>query len=142
MLGLFTNRLLSLFLYISIAFYLLLLLAELRDTEVMPHLLKRNPHRASWNNMMLFLREQVEDFAFKKWNGPEGLDEEWAKREQQKHEKRGKKFHDKLADLRMRTQKNVWQLRHDSQHVHNWETINNKQICEECGLEVDVVGLI
>jgi hypothetical protein len=34
-------------------------LEELRDTQVMPHLLRANPHKATWSNMMLFLREQA-----------------------------------------------------------------------------------
>ncbi|TIB67028.1 DNA repair protein [Wallemia mellicola] len=112
--------------------------SELRDAEIMPHLLKRNPHRASWNNMMLFLREQVEDFAFKKWGGPEGLDKEWERREQLKHNKRGKKFQDSLNDLRRRTKNNVWQQRQDAQHVHDWTTQDDKQICNVCNLTVDV----
>ena len=50
-------------------------LAELRDTELMPHLLKANPHKATYSNMMLFLRCQVEDFAWKKWGSPEALED-------------------------------------------------------------------
>ncbi|TIA99138.1 hypothetical protein E3P96_02977 [Wallemia ichthyophaga] len=111
--------------------------SELRDADVMPHLLKRNPHRASWNNMMLFLREQVEEFAYAKWNGPKGLDEEWERREQLKHNKKGKKFQDSLNDLRRRTKNNVWQQRQDAQHVHDWSTQTDKQVCSVCGLQVD-----
>lgn len=39
----------------------------------------------------------MEVFAFKKWNGPEGLDAEWAKREEEKKRKRDEKFKRKLA---------------------------------------------
>ncbi len=38
--------------------------AELKDEELLPHLLKANPHKATYSNMMLFCRKQVEEFAF------------------------------------------------------------------------------
>ena len=40
--------------------------AELRDREVLLHLLKANPHKSTFANMMLDLRCQVEYFAWKK----------------------------------------------------------------------------
>ena len=46
---------------------------------------------------MLFLRLQVEDYAFKKWGGPEGLDAEYEKRVHEKQERTEKKFQEKLA---------------------------------------------
>lgn len=76
-----------------------LILAELRDVEILPHLSKPNPHKATWNNMMLYLREQVEEFAFKKWGGEEGLDEEYEKRVSLKKKKKDKKFKSKLAGI-------------------------------------------
>lgn len=65
---------------------------ELRDTDLLPHLLRANPHAASYSNMMLFLRMQVEVVAWKKWGGEEGLDAEWARREEMKKKKREAKF--------------------------------------------------
>lgn len=76
-----------------------LILAELRDVEILPHLSKPNPHKATWNNMMLYLREQVEEFAFKKWGGEEGLDEEYERRVSLKKKKKDKKFKSKLAGI-------------------------------------------
>ena len=46
--------------------------------------------------MMLYVRYQVEEFAWKKWGGPEGLDKEWERREKQKKEKKDKKFEQQL----------------------------------------------
>ena len=66
-------------------------IAELRDHEVMPHLLKANPHKSTFANMMLFLRYQVEEFAWKKWGSPEALDAEWEKRTEEKKKKKNKK---------------------------------------------------
>jgi len=39
--------------------------AELRDRELLPHLLNANPHKSTFANMMLYLHCQVEDFAWK-----------------------------------------------------------------------------
>ena len=56
---------------------------ELKDPELLPHLEKPNPHKSTWNNMMLFLRYQVEEYALseRKWGSAEKLDEEYQKRE-------------------------------------------------------------
>ncbi|KDR84802.1 hypothetical protein GALMADRAFT_217868 [Galerina marginata CBS 339.88] len=95
-----------------------LVLAELRDEEAMPHLLKANPHASTYANMMLFLRYQVEDFAWKKWGSPEALDAEFEKRAAEKKKKKNKKFEQSLKDLRKRTKEGVWQRRKDAEHKH------------------------
>lgn len=48
--------------------------------------------------MMLFLREQVEKVAFEKWDGEEGLDNEWKRREEFKKRKREEKFEQGLRE--------------------------------------------
>src|ERR1700733_13189059 len=74
--------------------------AELRDQELLPHLLKANPHQSTYANMMLFLRCQVEDFAWKKWGSPEALDTEWERRTAEKKKRKNKKFEEGLRELR------------------------------------------
>jgi len=69
---------------------------ELRDEEELPHLLKPNPHKSTFANMMLYVRYQVEEFAWRKWGGSEGLDREWERREKMKKEKKDKKFERQL----------------------------------------------
>jgi DNA-repair protein complementing XP-A cells len=49
--------------------------------------------------MMLYVRYQVEEFAWKKWGGPEGLDKEWERREKMKKEKKDKKFEQQLKGI-------------------------------------------
>lgn len=118
-----------------------LVAAELRDEEVMPHLLKANPHKSTWNNMMLFVRFQVEEFAFKKWGGAEGLDAEWERRMAEKRSKRSKKFEDSLKDLRRRTRESGWAKRKAEEHVHTFgvtDTSLGVQRCTECDFEVEV----
>lgn len=118
--------------------------AELRDREVLPHLLKANPHKSTFANMMLYLRCQVEDFAWKKWGSPEALDAEWERRTEEKKKKKNKKFEEGLLDLRRRTRESVWQRRKDQEHKHVFgitEDVGDgmgRQVCHECGFTIDV----
>ncbi|KIJ45550.1 hypothetical protein M422DRAFT_29676 [Sphaerobolus stellatus SS14] len=120
---------------------------ELRDEELMPHMLKANPHHSTFSNMMLYLRMHVEDFAWKKWGSPEALDAEWEKRENEKKKKRGKKFEEGLRDLRRRTKETVWQRRRDAEHQHTYGLAEagddgvGTQRCTECGFEIEVEEL-
>jgi DNA-repair protein complementing XP-A cells len=120
--------------------------AELRDEELLPHMLKPNPHSATWNNMMLYVRYQVEEFAWKKWGSPEELDKEYYRREGEQRRKKGKKFEKGLKELRRKTREGIWQKRKDEEHVHEFGAIIRdeeeegvgKQYCKECGFEIEV----
>ena len=117
--------------------------AELRDTDILPHLLRPNPHRSTYSNMMLFLREQVEAYAFseKKWGTAEALDAEFERREAEKKKKKNKKFEDSLKDLRRRTASSKWHQRKEAEHVHafsqdSYLNANGRSVqqCSECGV--------
>jgi len=133
---------------------------ELKDEELLPRLEKPNPHKATWNNMMLFLRYQVEEYAFssKKWGSPEALDAEFVKRESEKKRRREAKFRSKLQDLKKRTRVEAYRrnrngpaggnfgddLGSGSRHVHQWgraqenpETGMDIKKCIDCGMEVE-----
>ncbi|KAF9014982.1 thioesterase-like superfamily-domain-containing protein [Cyathus striatus] len=117
---------------------------ELRDHEVMPHLLKANPHKSTYANMMLFLRYQVEEFAWKKWGSPEALDAEYERRTAEKKKKKNKKFEQSLGELRKKTKEGIWQRRKDEEHRHSFGQLErgpdgiSQQICHECGFTVDI----
>ncbi|KAK0465301.1 thioesterase-like superfamily-domain-containing protein [Desarmillaria tabescens] len=117
--------------------------AELRDQELLPHLLKANPHKSTFANMMLFLRCQVEDFAWKKWGSPEELDAEYERRMAEKKRKKNKKFEQGLRDLRRRTKEGIWQRRKDEEHVHEFGPAERgddgmtRQTCDDCGFMDD-----
>lgn len=124
-----------------------MIIAELKDADLLPHLLRPNPHRPTYSNMMLFLRLQVEAFAFsdKKWGSPEALDAEFARREAEKKEKKGKKFEKKLRELRRGTKTTVWHKRIESEHIHEFVEGNMRnaeghqiQRCAECDFEIEV----
>ncbi|KAI0005446.1 hydrophilic protein [Russula compacta] len=118
--------------------------SELRDEELLPHMLKANPHKSTFANMMLYCRYQVEEFAWKKWGSPEVLDAEWERRTAEKKKKKNKKFEQGLQELRKRTREGVWQKRKDAEHKHEFsETTTNEdgvevQMCHECGFTIEV----
>ncbi|KAI9669231.1 MAG: hypothetical protein M1817_004726 [Caeruleum heppii] len=135
---------------------------ELRDEELLPHLERPNPHKSTWNNMMLYLRYQVEEYAFspRKWGSPEALDEEFAKREEEKKRRKESKFREKLQDLKKRTRVEAHrrsranagggygnfgdEIGKGGKHHHEWgrvvedaETGTGVKTCIECGMEVE-----
>jgi DNA-repair protein complementing XP-A cells len=119
--------------------------AELRDVDLLPHLLKANPHKSTYSNMMLYLRCQVEAYAFSpaRWGSEEGLDAEFTRREQEKAKRRESKFIKGLRDLRKKTRDNVWEKRQSAKHVCQFEDIegeegSGKQRCTGCGFEIEV----
>ncbi|BFZ53779.1 DNA repair protein rad14 [Savitreella phatthalungensis] len=124
---------------------------ELKDEELMPHLLKPNPHNTTYSSMMLYLRYQVEEFAFKKWGGGDGLDAEYERRTEEKKKKKDKKFEQKLKDLRRRTRtakfSKAGARRLEAKHVHNFQdtALQNDEglsvrVCE-CGMQSEEITL-
>ncbi|KAK7534232.1 XPA protein C-terminus-domain-containing protein [Phyllosticta citribraziliensis] len=78
---------------------------ELRDEELLPRMERPNPHKASFHSMQLFVRCQVEEYAFsaRKWGSAEALDDEFERREIQKKDRKEKKWKNKLEELKKRT---------------------------------------
>ncbi|KAG6902784.1 hypothetical protein C0995_011271 [Termitomyces sp. Mi166 len=117
---------------------------ELRDEELLPHLLKANPHASTYANMMLYLRCQVEDFAWKKWGSAEALDAEYERRISEKRKRKNKKFEQGLKELRKRTKEGIWQRRKDEEHKHVFGELERgpdgqgQQVCHTCGFTIDV----
>lgn len=134
--------------------------AELKDNELLPHLERPNPHKSTWNNMMLYLRFQVEEYAFssKKWGSPEALDAEFAKRDTEKKKRKEDKFKSKLHELKKRTRVEAYRrnrkgdggtqfgddLGTGGKHTHQWgravvdgDTGVGVKTCVECGMEVE-----
>ncbi|CAG8714064.1 13993_t:CDS:2, partial [Gigaspora rosea] len=118
--------------------------AELKDEERLPHLSKPNPHKSTWNDMMLYLREQVEEFSFEKWGGADALDKEFERRQDEKKKRKDKKFKSKLADLRKRTRTDELEKNRYKEHKHEFgmavedpETGISTQTCSSCGISFE-----
>ncbi|KAF2208348.1 hypothetical protein CERZMDRAFT_49321 [Cercospora zeae-maydis SCOH1-5] len=131
---------------------------ELKDESLLPHIKKPNPHKSTWNDMMLYLRYQVEEYAFseKKWGSAEGLDAEYERRTKETKDRKEKKFRNKLNELKKRTRVEAYKKARsggggefgdtigNGQHEHEWgrsvedpETGMTKKACVECGMEVE-----
>lgn len=133
--------------------------AELKDEELLPHLNKPNPREVHWHDMMLFLRYQVEEYAFNvKWKSSEALDAEFERREAEKKVRKEVKFNNKLKELKKKTRTEAYRRAAKSggkgggqfgdtvgsgKHEHEWgQTIENEdgmtvKTCVECGMEVE-----
>lgn len=122
---------------------------ELQDKSILPRIEKPNPH--GFSRMQLFLRYQVEEFAWKKWGSPEKLDAEWERRESMRIERKEKRYSEKLLEMRKKTraEQYIKKLRNGlaigERHVHDWSdpvTVPDdphtvRRRCIECGLEIE-----
>lgn len=122
---------------------------ELRDVGLLPRMEKPNPH--GFLRMQLFLRLQVEAFAWTKWGSSNGLDEEWERREQMRVKRRDKRYLDLLREMRKKTRAEEYtrKLRDGhsigERHQHEWLAPvsvkgDDKSIlrrCLGCGVETE-----
>ncbi len=136
--------------------------AELKDAELLPHLSRPNPHKSHWHDMMLFLRYQVEEYAFKhKWGSAAALDAEFERREMDKKRRKEAKFKEKLQDLKRKTRTDAVRRQRAAgmptkfgdtiggggRHVHEWGRVVEKddgvtvRTCVACGMEVEEMEL-
>ncbi|CAG8524574.1 1280_t:CDS:2 [Diversispora eburnea] len=119
--------------------YSLLTKTEAKE-EVLPHLSRPNPHKSTWNDMRLYLREQVL-LKFRAKN----LDKEFEKREKEKKARKDKKFKNMLSDLRKRTRTDKLEKSRRKEHKHEYgmaikdpKTGVTTQTCNGCGLKIEV----
>ncbi|KAK6519421.1 hypothetical protein TWF281_003255 [Arthrobotrys megalospora] len=124
---------------------------ELRDEELLPHMDKPNPHKSNWATMNLYLRYQVEEFAWKKWGSPEALDAEYERRTEEQKRRKETKFQKRLLDLKKRTRVETWKRTgrfegtSKGKHVHEWGELVESgdsdgmgvKKCLECGMEIE-----
>jgi DNA-repair protein complementing XP-A cells len=108
--------------------------------------------------MMLFLRYQVEEYAFNsKWGSTEALDAEFERREAAKKKQKEDKFKSKLLELKKKTRTEAYRkaMRTGAKggtfgdaigggrHEHEWgrPVVNadgaSVKTCIECGMEVE-----
>jgi DNA-repair protein complementing XP-A cells len=104
-----------------------------------------NPHKDTYNNMMLYLRYQVEEVAFKKWGGPDGLDAEWERRVASKRDRKERKFREKLLEMRKKTRAEQLTRRASSRHAHEWSAPTDgpngtvQRRCAVCGFTTEEI---
>ncbi|KAJ2887757.1 DNA repair protein rad14 [Coemansia asiatica] len=124
--------------------------SELRDRALFPVWEKPNPHKSTWNNMLLYLRMHLEKFAIEKWGSLENLDKEFERRVDEKRARKEKKYN----QLRRRTRVEEWEkkrrekLKLQAEHEHEFENVADtsdgeatEQKCIVCGIVVEVEEL-
>ena len=131
---------------------------ELNDKSLFHRLEKPNPHSGTFARMQLFVRCEIEAFAFKKWGGEEGLDKEWERRETLKIKRKEQLYKKEIETMRLKTraQEFTKKLRDKkygkSNHIHRFgesiETFKDedgntlmKRRCVDCGVEVDEIEI-
>ncbi|RMD43681.1 hypothetical protein DV735_g1454, partial [Chaetothyriales sp. CBS 134920] len=135
---------------------------ELKDTELLPHMEKANPHKSTWATMFLYLRCQVEEYAFseRRWGSADALDAEFERRTADKKKRKEAKFRSKLADLKKRTRVEAYRKSRqggggsfgddmsERPHEHDFGRAVDKadtgvpvKTCLTCGLEVEEMEL-
>lgn len=114
--------------------------SELADLGLFKRIVKENPHSGTFSRMQLFLRYQIEDYAFKKWGSSENLDNEWLRREEMRKNRRERKFNNKLKEMRkkLRAEELTRNLRsrRDKKHIHEWSAPQKKKSIDDQGMEV------
>jgi DNA-repair protein complementing XP-A cells len=104
------------------------------ELKSLPFIIKKNPHKSTFSDMLLYLRKQLELFAIEKYGSLEELDMEMGKRETAKQERKQKVFKKKLLELRKKTRTS---LVLEVDHQHQFEDLGDgKQICS-CGFVVE-----
>ncbi|CAL9733327.1 DNA repair protein Rad14p [Monosporozyma servazzii] len=130
---------------------------ELADLDLFHRLEKPNPHSGTFARMQLFVRCEIETFAFKKWGGEDGLDKEWERRETQKTKRKEQLYKKEINTMRLKTRaqeftKRLREKKYGKLHKHQYgEPIGThkdedgnvmvKRRCIECGLEVDEIDI-
>ena len=114
---------------------------ECRDHSQLPCWDRPNPHKSTYANMKLYLRKQVEAFAWRKWGSPEQLDEEYERRNEMKRKRKQVEHDKKVREMRKRTKTGVYLERVQKQtkltHQHTWiEDDGGVKKCT-CGLELE-----
>ncbi|OBA22059.1 DNA repair protein [Metschnikowia bicuspidata var. bicuspidata NRRL YB-4993] len=124
---------------------------ELQDTGLLRRIEKPNPH--GFLRMQLFLRLQVEEYAWKKWGSAEGLDAEWERREKARLDRREKRYQAKMREMRKKTRAEEYtrKLRNGQglgdRHTHDWSAPlavggNDRLVrrrCVDCGIETEEI---
>ncbi|KAI9205494.1 XPA protein C-terminus-domain-containing protein [Polychytrium aggregatum] len=113
---------------------------ELKDRAKVRVWERPNPHKSTWAPMQLFLRKQVEAFAWEKWGSSDALDQEFERRDREKREKAEKMQKEKMKTLRRTTMTSVYRKPKSQAHTHEYgpgvysaEADNFTQTCSICG---------
>lgn len=104
------------------------------DLKNSRYLTRPNPKKGTWSDMQLFLLEEIEELAIKKWGSIENAETEKERRKELLLDKKKKKIRERVKELRKRT------LVEDRMKIrtHKHTFILADGICKcECGMIID-----
>ncbi|OQS54610.1 rhp14 [Ecytonucleospora hepatopenaei] len=110
----------------------------LNDQELknFPCLNKPNPRKGTWNQMFLYCKSSIEQFAIKKY----GSLEEISKLKKQKECEKLKKKVKKIKKLVKKSKTKVVISQIKEKHKHYFKQKGNKGVCD-CGMEIEMTTL-
>lgn len=117
---------------------------ELNDANLLPWTSKPNPYKSTWKDMRLYLLGMVREYAIKKWGSLDALAAEQQQRLKHEESRKREKFRHKLSNLRRKTfiksklEPEINKGTHRHQFKSETQANNMRQVCEICGLAVDV----
>lgn len=105
------------------------------ELKQFPYMEKPNPHKGAWNEMHLYLKEEIEDFAIKKHGS---LDKIETLKDEIKAKRREKQLNKVKKNIK-KTKRSTVSIKptFTKKHKHNFKQVGNKGICE-CGMEIDM----
>lgn len=103
---------------------------ELRDFNF---LVRPNPHKGTWSDMNLYLEDEVEEFAIRKWGSLDKIREVREERSRALENRKIKRLRNKIMDLRRKTR---IAPKVTEKHIH--EFVADGDVCRcKCGLAVE-----
>jgi DNA-repair protein complementing XP-A cells len=97
-------------------------------------LLRPNPHKGTWSDMNLYLKEEIESFAIKKYIFYERIEEIKEERKSKLMERKKKKLKKKIRDLKRKTRLDEREL--PKRHEHEFMDVDGACTCS-CGLIIE-----
>lgn len=96
------------------------------------YLSRPNPHKGTWNDMQLFLEDQIKEFAMEKYDSLEAIEKIKKDRERQRKTRKLENVKKRVKELKRKTFLNI----RKEKHIHKFENRDNKTVCE-CGMEIE-----
>mmetsp|Transcript_34712 Transcript_34712/g.79174 ORF Transcript_34712/g.79174 Transcript_34712/m.79174 type:complete len:223 (+) Transcript_34712:3-671(+) len=101
---------------------------------------RSNPRKERWNQMKLYLRQQVEQKSHERFGGPDGLEAEIRHRVMEQYARKRKKLEGKLPKKKTRTAGIKPRAKSPERHTHRWgeevqvgDSDDWTKTCVECG---------
>lgn len=97
------------------------------------YLTRPNPHKGSWNEMQLYLEDEIKNFSIQK----HGSNDEITKKKAEKREKRKSQKLQKIKDNVKELKKKTFLPQREEKHIHKFINIDGKTAECSCGMKIE-----